>query len=62
MRLASAVPAALLAFFLYVEEAAARSAAYNAGYIFGRVIIFVLIIAAVVWLIRRLTRSRSDSA
>jgi flagellar biogenesis protein FliO len=54
--------AALFAFFAFVETAAAKSGAYNAGYIFGRVLLIVLVIAAFVWIIRRVTRSRSDTA
>ena len=50
--------AALLWFLLSVEVAAAKSDAYKAGYVFGRILFIVLIIAAVVWLIRRLASNR----
>ena len=54
--------ATLAAFFVLVESALAKSDAYNAGYVVGRIVFIVLILALVIWAVRALfMRSRSDS-
>jgi flagellar biogenesis protein FliO len=59
--LITTMAAVLAGFFAFVETAAAKSGAYNAGFIFGRVILLVLVVAAIVWIVRRIRRSSSDT-
>jgi hypothetical protein len=61
-RILPTLVAALVAFFAVADVALAKSGAYNAGYIIGRIVFIVLVVALLVWVIRKVFGRGRDRA